>query len=334
MRQESRGRHGGVAADGLFPLEVRRRRRERGLSRDELARLTGYSRHYLSQLEQPSRGIAARPVVAAVDAALDAGGALIDLREAAVAARADRLARGRDPEQESRRRMQNLLDHGKSDHELDLLDSLVAGLIATADRLAPADVTALVLDQQRQVDALLRTPMLPHQQFRLYMLAGHLAGLLAISLLDMNELAKASTCCLEAAVFTELTGHEGLRAWTLAVNGLIDAAARKAGDEAKPAGEIPVANPGGTPAAETDAKPTTPRTNQLTPITYAGPVDFAGGAQPVGPGLDDALIAPGGRATPPKLVAMVKGRIARFATAAAQRAHPPAGLSHAFRPPI
>ncbi len=328
MRQASRDCHGGVAADGLFPLEVRRRRRERGLSRDELASLTGYSRHYLSQLEQPSRGIAARPVVAAVDAALGAGGALIDLREAAVAARADRLRKGRDPEQESRRRMQNLLDHGRSDHELDLLDSLVAGLISTADGLAPADVTALVLDQQRQVDALLRTPMLPHQQFRLYMLAGHLAGLLAISLLDMDELAKASTCCLEAAVFTELTGHEGLRAWTLAVNGLIDAAARKIGDgQQQPVGGAR----GGI--MEADADPTTPHTSQLTPVTH-GPADAFGGAHPPGPEIDDTLVAPGGRATPPKLVAMVKGRIARFATASAQRAQPPTGLSHAFRPPI
>ena len=93
----------------------------------------------------------------------------------------------------------------------------------------PPTSTRRVLEQQRQVDVLLRTPMLPHQQFRLYMLAGHLAGLLALSLLDMDELAKASICCLEAAMFTELTGHEGLRSWTLTVNGLIDAAARKAG---------------------------------------------------------------------------------------------------------
>jgi hypothetical protein len=49
---------------------------------------------------------------------------------------------------------------------------------------------------------------------------------------------------------------------------------------------------------------------------------------------DEQLIAPGGRATPPKLVAMVKGRIARFATATAQRAHPPTSLSHSFRPPV
>jgi transcriptional regulator with XRE-family HTH domain len=328
MRQESRRCHGGATADILFPLEVRRRRRERGLSRDDLARLTGYSPNYVSKLEQPSRGIAARPVVAAVDAALEAGGALIDLREAAIAARSERLRSALDPEKESRRRMADLLDHGNSDRDLDRLDSLVANLISDADQLQPADVTARVLEQQRQVDVLLRTPLLPHQQFRLYMLAGHLAGLLALSLLDMDELAKASTCCLEAAMFTELTGHEGLRSWTLAVNGLIDAAARKASNDRASAGGV-----------QPDLTQHATRADRLALAADRGQADGLGPGvggdvdRPV-PGLDERLIAPGGRATPPKLVAMVRGRIARFATATAQRAHPPAGLSQAFRPPI
>lgn len=52
------------------------------------------------------------------------------------------------------------------------------------------------------------------------------------------------------------------------------------------------------------------------------------------PNLDEMLIAPGGRATPPRLIALVKSRIARFATASAQRATPPVGISQAFRPPV
>ncbi|WP_163550285.1 helix-turn-helix domain-containing protein [Candidatus Frankia nodulisporulans] len=309
MRQRSRGRHGTATAEDLLPGEVRRRRCERGLTRDELAARTGYSRQYVAQLEQPSRGIPARPVMAAVDAALEAGGALIDLREAAVAARAERLRRGPDPEAESRRRVSDLLDHRRSDGELDYLDRLVADLIARADGLDPVDVTALVLDHQSVVDTLLRTPLLPHQQFRLFMLAGHLAGLLAISLLDVDELAGASTCCLEAAVFTELTGHEGLRAWTLAVNDLIDAAARS--------------------ASASDASDASDVAEQ----SWAD-LDQSAGADAATQALAEMLTAPGGRASQPRLIALVKGRIDRFGGDSRRPLSQQAGLSHAFHPPV
>ncbi|WP_018505191.1 helix-turn-helix domain-containing protein [Parafrankia discariae] len=393
MRQRSRGRQGSSTAEDILPTEIRRRRCERGLSRDELAGRTGYSRQYISQLEQPSRGIPARPVLAAVDAALEAGGALVDLREAAIAERTERHGRQPDAEIESRRRIGDLLDHRRSDRELDYLDRLAADLIAAADALDPADVTAQVLDQQAFVDQLLRTPMLPHQQFRLFMIAGHLAGLLAISLLDMDELAKASTCCLEAAVFTELTGHEGLRAWTLAVNSLIDAAARHA-EESEPGattgrgglagrraeqglvatrtagsdlrsgtrsaragaadGQDGIDHPlesttdhagymegrgrgGGVAPSGGAADPRSTwshRQSDGTPSLSATGVGGAAAAAPQQPNLDEILIAPGGRATPPRLIALVKSRIARFATASAQRATPPTGISQAFRPPV
>lgn len=372
-------RDGGTPEDRL-PIQIRRRRGERGLSRAELAALTGYSRSYIGQLEQPSRGIPARRVIEAVDEALAAGGALIRLRDAAKAARAERMGRGPDPETESRRRIGNLLDQRSSDHELDHLDRLAAELIARADALDPPDVTARVLDQQAYVDHLLRTPMLPHQQFRLFMIAGHLAGLLAISLLDVDELAKASTCCLEAAVFTELTGHEGLRAWTLAVNSLIDAAARHAearterpaeGD-ADPAGgrwpshgptaqhredhdhgfsgyaDIAVATPFGETTDAPGSRPTSPSgSRDATEPPYdevvgtgiedemrSHPVSGTGSGYGRPANLDELLIAPGGRATPPRLIALVKGRIARFTTTSAHRATPPSGISRAFRPPV
>jgi transcriptional regulator with XRE-family HTH domain len=374
MRQRGRGRHGTATAEDLLPAEVRRRRCERVLSREELARRTGYSRQYIAQLEQPSRGIPSRPVIAAVDAALEAGGALVDLREAAVAARAERLRRRPDPELESRRRVSDLLDHRRSDSELDYLDRLVADLIAKADRLDPADVTALVLDHQSVVDNLLQTPLLPHQQFRLFMLAGHLAGLLAISLLDVDELAGASTCCLEAAVFTELTGHEGLRAWTLAVNRLIDAAARRACASPAPGADAPSASrsvpdgedeqtitallgdlglhdadltgpqhsPGvasptrgdqateASPSVEADAEP-----GPAAGRDDQAPLEPVVAGRDGGDSLAEMLTAPGGGATPPRLIALVKGRIARFAVADTHRTvPPPAGLSHAFQPPV
>ena len=382
MRQRSRSRHSTGTAEELLPFEIRRRRNERGLSREELARRTGYSRQYIGQLEQPSRGIPARPVIAAVDAALQAGGALVDLREAAVAARAERLSRRPDPEQESRRRINDLLDHRRCDTQLDRLDRLAAELIATAEKLSPSEVSARVMEQQAFVDRLMRTPMLPHQQYRLFMIAGHLAGLHALALLDMNEPAKASTCCLEAAVFTELTGHEGLRAWTLAVSGLVDAAVSRdsaAADRDMPRLRTAPSRPGRStpaPTAGSGLPPTVdesgdgpalglvaaPAGHEAFMASRRGPVDPApAGAVPeavLGAGrpeestipslpvneravsperrahLDDLLIAPGGRATPPRLIALVKGRIARFATPAAMRAKPPTGISQAFQPPV
>ncbi|MBX6389694.1 MAG: transcriptional regulator, partial [Frankia sp.] len=50
--------------------------------------------------------------------------------------------------------------------------------------------------------------------------------------------------------------------------------------------------------------------------------------------LADMMTAPGGRASTPRLVALVKGRIARFGSTAPARIQRPAGLSQAFQPPV
>jgi hypothetical protein len=312
--------------------------------------MTGYSRQYVSQLEQPSKGIPARPLVAAVDAALGARGELIALRDQAAAARSRPLGSRRDPELESRRRVHDLLHNRRCDTDLDHLDRTVGELIELADGLSPQEVSARVQDQQDFVDALLRTPMLPHQQFRLYMIAGHLAGLLAIALLDLGELAGANTCCLEAAVFTELTGHEGLRAWTLAVGRLVDEATRHAeratgrrrpGAETTGPGPAEHPEPQGYATAagvpDTCDDPIVRRVDELTAGRRAGgerpPLD----AEPVSPpwrGVADLMTAPGGRASTPRLVALVKGRIAQFATTSARRGQPLSGISRAFHPPV
>lgn len=387
-RQGSRGPEGTAADAEIFHREVRRRRCARGLSRDELAARTGYSRQYVSQLEQPSKGIPARPVVVAVDAALDADGALIALRDEAAASQVVLAGQPRDLADESRHRVQNLLANRRCDGELDYLDRTVGELIAIAGTLGPRDIRDQVLHQQRMVDDLLSAPMLPHQQLRLFLIAGHLAGLLAIALLDLGELAGACTCCLEAAVFTDLTGHAGLRAWTLAVNRLVAEAARHTealagrsrdpeiddltivtevdemavpdiegpypvysrsatvgGADGGPArhvdfgyldGSTESADPVGYGAADRSRDPVAQRADDLAAGRFAaGPEEFV--AEPTCPpwrGLGDLLTAPGGRASTPLLVALAKGRIARFATTSSRRERPLAGLSRAFHPPV
>jgi len=389
-----------AGAQDSFHQEVRRRRDARGLSRDELAARAGYSRQYISQLEQPSRGIPPRPVVAAVDAVLEAHGALVELRDRAAADQAEREARPRDPELESRRRVHDLLHGHRHDTDLDYLDRTVGELIAMADALSPRDVRERVLDHQEFIDGLLRSPMLPHQQVRLYMIAGHLAGLLAIALLDQGDLTGAGTCCLEAAVFTELTGHEGLRAWAIAVSRLVEEAVRHAtalaaaragtargalgadlaapahrptadgrgadqatdgltgppvvartdgyggpgfdepafeepgfggfGDEADPLGLLATPRPSEDPVVRRADELATGRADG-----YGRPAPDAGATSPPWRGLGDLLTAPGGPASTPRLVALVKDRLARFATTTnSRRDRPLPGLSHAFQPPI
>ncbi len=331
MRQRSRGHDGTATAEDLLPLEIRRRREERELSHENLAEITGYSRRYISQLEHRSRGIPALPVLKAVDAALAAGGALVRLRHAAAEARSERLRRRPDPEVESRRRIHDLLDRELYDRKLDFLDRGVAELIESVEHLTPAGITTRVQDQQHLADVLLDTRMLPHQQLRLFMLAGHLAALQAVALLDDNEFQKASTCCLEAAVFTELTGHEGLRAWTLAVNSLIEAAVRNVEkDRAYPRLDGTTTETSRTMTATSE----TATSGDTISLENAGDSAQPPMTSPSAPTPDELLVAPGGLSTPPILVAIVKDRVARFATATAERTHPPAGPSRTFRPPV
>ncbi|MGH3615908.1 MAG: helix-turn-helix domain-containing protein [Pseudonocardia sp.] len=72
--------------------EIRRRKREAGLSNSDLAAMVGYSRQYIGYAERPSRGFPSEPLITALDKALDAGGALVALHARAAAAREDRRA--------------------------------------------------------------------------------------------------------------------------------------------------------------------------------------------------------------------------------------------------
>jgi transcriptional regulator with XRE-family HTH domain len=238
MRQGSRDRE--ATAEGLLAHEFRYWREKRGLSRDDLARRVGYSRHSISQLEQPSRPLPHRPLVAKVDAALDAGGALIELREAAFAARRERLRRVPDPERESSRRVDTLLGQRGLDCQLDNLDRAVTHILLTAPDMAKADVVTAIMAQQRYVESLMECRMLPRQARRLYMLAGHLAAMLAVALLDLDDVRGATASCIEAVFITEAAGDEGLRALTLKVHQLVEAAARAADENCQTGGPAQV----------------------------------------------------------------------------------------------
>ncbi|MFT7837710.1 helix-turn-helix transcriptional regulator [Saccharothrix sp. BKS2] len=61
--------------------EIRRRRTAAGLSQPQLAQRIGYTRQYASLAERPGHNLPSAEIVRAIDRALDAGGALIALRE-------------------------------------------------------------------------------------------------------------------------------------------------------------------------------------------------------------------------------------------------------------
>lgn len=85
---------GRVTPEAAVAFEIRRRREAAGLSQAELANRVGYSREYVSRAERPTRGLASAELARSLDAALDAGGALIALRGSAVHARLARRSPG------------------------------------------------------------------------------------------------------------------------------------------------------------------------------------------------------------------------------------------------
>ena len=77
-------------AKAALAAEISRRREDAGLSRGELAELVGYSRDYVGRAERPLKGLPSAELVAAIDEALGATGALIELRDRAEAERLTR----------------------------------------------------------------------------------------------------------------------------------------------------------------------------------------------------------------------------------------------------
>ncbi len=78
--------------------EIRRLRKAAEKSHAELARAIGYTRQYLSLAERPGKGLPSAELVRAIDGALDADGALLALRDQAVAER-QALRQGREGKQ-------------------------------------------------------------------------------------------------------------------------------------------------------------------------------------------------------------------------------------------
>ncbi|MGB3437624.1 MAG: transcriptional regulator [Actinophytocola sp.] len=78
-----------ASAAELLAHEIRRLRNAAGLSQPQLAEAVGYTRQYVSLAERAGKNLPSRDLVSALDKALQAGGALLKLREQA---KVDQLA--------------------------------------------------------------------------------------------------------------------------------------------------------------------------------------------------------------------------------------------------
>ena len=208
--------------------EIRQLRKSSQYSQDDLARSLGYSRQYVARAEQHVKGLPSEPLVAALDDVLNAGGALVALREEARAERKARRSRrgGRprpapagagpdvlDSALDVTARMQWLSAPNVSRTVLDQLDDAVADVIDQFEVIGPRSLVPQLVGQRRWVEDLLHGHQHPRQRDRLYAVAAQLSNLLGCAALDLGAQATARAYCREAYQLAEITERSDLLAW-------------------------------------------------------------------------------------------------------------------------
>ena len=215
--------------------ELRRHRQRAGLSVGELAIKVGYSREHVSKAERPGRGLASRPLVEAIDAALDAGGALRAMRENAERDRRDRRSNrpsgehdapshetgrrpGRDqslpPEPDTLAGVVALLGPGEI---IDVLEGMVESTTARYELDGPRVLIAQTREARRlahRVAAGLHDPLLRGRAVRV---AARQAAQLAYMAANLGRYREADRHAWEATVLAAAVGDLALQAWVAGV---------------------------------------------------------------------------------------------------------------------
>ncbi|MFI1018920.1 helix-turn-helix domain-containing protein [Streptomyces sp. NPDC020965] len=201
-----------------FSGELRRRRREAGLSLGELAERTHYDRCHLHHVESGRRA-ATGPLAEAVDGALCANGELLEawqrdhrLRREAAASRQTRAAA-----------LAASQDLGAL-VEIDIAE-LHAGAVETAiDYLAARPGPMMNRAHALRDEALGRVRSGRHRPSELtdlYRTVGRLSGILAYALLDMGNPREAMQHAVAAGRCAAFAGDTGLAAWVAGTQSLI-----------------------------------------------------------------------------------------------------------------
>lgn len=218
--------------------EIRARRKEAGLSHAQLAAQVGYSRQYVSLAERPG-GLPSADLIKAIDHALAAGGALIELREVTAQVRTSqresriavipgaltatvpfdtvRAAAG-----EAVRFARRHGGHGLHGAVLEQLEAEVLRLANEFLEDAPTAVVARCRSIRDELFRLLDQPRWPQQARRLHALAARTCGYLAIADSDFfGEYAAAEDHARSAWQLAELADHDELRSWVRSVQSAI-----------------------------------------------------------------------------------------------------------------
>nr|WP_188829111.1 XRE family transcriptional regulator [Nocardia camponoti] len=201
----------------------------------EFAAHLGVHERLVSKWEAGGSRVRPRPVnQAALDTSLARCDAAVHARFAsflAPAAEPDLLA---VPEVMSERELIMAAAHEASEHAakaestnvgtttLAQLDADVRRIAREYALAAPASMTVEMLRVRRRVYRLLDGHQKPVDTSHLYLLAGTLSGLLANASTDLGYLDAAGEQIRAAWAYAELSGNNGLRAWTRGMHALIE----------------------------------------------------------------------------------------------------------------
>ncbi|APE38892.1 hypothetical protein BOX37_31040 [Nocardia mangyaensis] len=224
--------------------EARALRDAKRMSIREFAAHLGVHERLVSKWEAGGARVRPRPVnQAALDTSLARSDDVVRARFStllAPAGDADLLAfvdagiKGTVPEMMSERELIMAAAHEASEHAaaaestnvgattLAQLDADVRRIANEYVHAAPAPMMVEMLRVRRRVYRLLDGQQKPVDTSHLYLLAGTLSGLLANASTDLGYLDAAGEQIRAAWAYAELSGHNGLRAWTRGMHALIE----------------------------------------------------------------------------------------------------------------
>lgn len=224
---------------------IKQLRLDRGMSQRTLASAIGYSRQYVSMVEWEDATVPSQGLIAAIDDALGAHGALNSLwadakaDQKTVRSRDERAQRGSPPDHHScsstpsathsdRPRAAN---EGPNPNVIDVLqrvhklgrgiDPLVMREVHTTTdliisdyrNLNPAEMSRVLVRQRRWIEELLGASVRPDQSRWLLRLGAKTSGILGYITVGYGQFQFSRAYLLEAFTLAELSEHANIRAW-------------------------------------------------------------------------------------------------------------------------
>lgn len=207
-------------------VAIRELRVRRGLGRVELAAIVGYSAEYVGRAERPRKGLPSPGLVEAVDRALDAGGALIELRGLAATRQQQRRPVAIPPNAspaagEPDRGILGLAARAEASDvgpaAVETLEEVADLLARSYARTPPHLLLVEVRRRAGEVAALLDGRSTLSQRRRLLVAGGWLSLLAATLHVDLGDRPAAAAARATAASLGRETDDPELRAWAVEI---------------------------------------------------------------------------------------------------------------------